>query len=94
MPWVDIVVSYNEGQTQNADQHGPQHAQQHPTRHPRDTQEHAIRSLVAYAIVCLVVVIVVTSLRFYVRFRLLRKFGIDDIALAVTLVRAPVVLPR
>jgi hypothetical protein len=49
---------------------------------------------VAYAIVCSVVVIVVTSLRFYVRFRLLRKFGIDDIALTATLVRAPIVLPR
>lgn len=61
---------------------------------PRDTQEHAVGSLVAYAILCSVVVIVVTSLRLYVRFRLLRKFGTDDIALTVTLVRAPTALPR
>ncbi|KAK4157293.1 hypothetical protein C8A00DRAFT_11824 [Chaetomidium leptoderma] len=43
------------------------------------------RSLIAYAVVCSSVVVIVVSLRLYVRLRLLRKPGIDDIALAVTL---------
>ena len=59
-----------------------------------DTPENTAGSLIAYAVVCFTVVVVVVCLRFYVRLRLLRKSGIDDIALAITLVRAPIVLSR
>lgn len=62
-----------------------------PRSIPVDNQENTAGSLIAYAVVCFVIVTVVSSLRFYVRLRLLRKPGIDDIALAITSVRASIV---
>ena len=52
-----------------------------------NAQESRVDSLIASAVVFLLVCVVVVGLRFYIRLRVIRKFGNDDIALAVTLVR-------
>jgi len=57
------------------------------TNHPPNEHESVATSLVIYSSIFLVVNIVVVALRFHVRLRVLRKFGTDDIALAITLVR-------
>ncbi|KAL2179685.1 uncharacterized protein P884DRAFT_239229 [Thermothelomyces heterothallicus CBS 202.75] len=51
-----------------------------------DADESVASGLIAYCVVLLVVVLVVVSLRLYIRLRLLRKAGNDDIALGVTVV--------
>jgi len=56
-----------------------------PSSNPPEVGETTAGNLIAYAVVCLLMVVVVVSLRLYVRLRLLRKFGIDDTALAITL---------
>ena len=57
---------------------------------PSDIHESIAPSLIAYSVICQLVIVIVVSARFYIRLRLLRKFGMDDMALAATLVRAPV----
>ncbi len=58
--------------------------------------ESVATSLIIYSTIFLLVNILVVALRFHVRLRILRKFGGDDIALAITLVRvwARFCLPR
>jgi hypothetical protein len=55
-------------------------------RLPPDAYENCAGRIVAIITACLVVAIVVVSLRFYVRLVIIRKFGADDWALAVALV--------
>jgi hypothetical protein len=57
--------------------------------HP-DIHESIAPPLIAYSVICQVVIVTVVCSRFYIRLRILRKFGADDMALAATLVRAPV----
>lgn len=45
-----------------------------------------VGSLIAYCVVCMFVIAVVVSLRFYIRLGVIRKFGNDDVALAATVV--------
>jgi hypothetical protein len=52
--------------------------------HP-DLYKSIAAPLIAYSAVCQIVILIVVSLRFYIRLRLLRKFGVDDMALAATL---------
>lgn len=47
-------------------------------------------TLISYAVVFVLMDMVVVALRFYVRVRVIRKVGLDDWALAATLVRSPV----
>jgi hypothetical protein len=56
---------------------------------PPHAQKSMVKSLIAYSIVCVLVIAVVASLRFYIRLRVIRKFGHDDAALAATVVRTP-----
>lgn len=60
--------------------------------HP-DIYESIAPALIAYSIICQVVMVIVVGSRFYIRLRILRKFGVDDMALAATQVRAPVNYP-
>jgi hypothetical protein len=60
-----------------------------PFSPPPDAHESISGSLIAYSVACLLVVVTVVSLRLHIRVRLLRKFGGDDIALAITTVRIP-----
>ncbi|KAL2161083.1 hypothetical protein VTH06DRAFT_8796 [Thermothelomyces fergusii] len=50
-----------------------------------DADENLAKSLIACSVAVLGFVLVVVSLRFYIRLRLIRKAGIDDVALGVTL---------
>lgn len=59
------------------------------TRKPPNGQESMVGGLIASAVVFLLVCVVVVALRFYVRLRVIRDFGNDDIALAATLVITP-----
>jgi hypothetical protein len=56
---------------------------------PPHAQKSMVKSLIAYSIICMLVIAVVVSLRFYIRLRVIRKFGHDDAALAATVVRTP-----
>lgn len=59
------------------------------TRKPPNAQESMVGGLIASAVVFLLVCVAVVALRFYVRLRVIRDFGNDDIALAATLVMPP-----
>lgn len=60
---------------------------------PSNIYESIAPSLIVYSVICQVVILTVVASRFYIRLRILRKFGADDMALAATLVRAPVDCP-
>ncbi|KAL2151788.1 hypothetical protein VTH82DRAFT_6886 [Thermothelomyces myriococcoides] len=49
-----------------------------------DADENVVDGFIACTVILLALILVVVSLRFYIRLRLLRKTGSDDIALAVT----------
>lgn len=53
-----------------------------------DADENVVDGFIACTVILLALILVVVSLRFYIRLRLLRKTGSDDIALAVTVVRS------
>ena len=57
-----------------------------PGSTPPDAHESIARGLIVYAVACFLVIASVVSLRLYIRLRVLRKFGSDDIALTVTTV--------
>lgn len=56
---------------------------------PPNAHETMVGSLITYSVVCVLVIAVVASLRFYIRLGVIRKFGNDDVALAVTVVWPP-----
>ena len=56
---------------------------------PQRAQESMIKPLVASCVVFLLASTAIVTLRFYVRLRVIRNFGKDDMALAVTMVRRP-----
>jgi hypothetical protein len=56
---------------------------------PPNAHESMAGSLIAYAIVFVLMDMVIVALRFYVRLRVIRRVGLDDWALAATLVRSP-----
>lgn len=58
-----------------------------PTEDANRADESIANGVVKCVVVLLAIMLVVASLRFYIRLRLLRKAGNDDIALAATLVR-------
>ena len=60
---------------------------------PRHPLKSMVKGLIAYSIICMLVIAVVVSLRFYIRLRIIRKFGNDDAALAATVVRTPLFSP-
>ncbi|KAK4038627.1 hypothetical protein C8A01DRAFT_17288 [Parachaetomium inaequale] len=55
-----------------------------PGSPPPNAHESIAGSLIAYSVACFLVVVAVVSLRLYIRLRVIRKFGSDDIALGVT----------
>ncbi|KAK4235822.1 hypothetical protein C8A03DRAFT_17469 [Achaetomium macrosporum] len=55
--------------------------------HPPTAHESMVGRLIAFSVTLVLVNVVIVALRFYVRVRVIRKFGLDDWALAATLVR-------
>ncbi|KAK4153781.1 hypothetical protein C8A00DRAFT_15023 [Chaetomidium leptoderma] len=52
---------------------------------PADAYENIAGGLIAYCVIFLLLNMTIVGVRFYIRLRIIRKFGSDDIALGVTL---------
>jgi hypothetical protein len=59
---------------------------QNAARNVPSQTESIAPSLIAFSAVFLLLSVVIVALRFYVRLGVIRKFGTDDVALALTLV--------